>query len=324
MPWGVAAAIGGAWIAADASRSSGNKQRDAQQDGLDEQARQYDQTREDNKQYRETGYAANSRLSDLLGLSENKTADGYGSLMERFTGSDLRNDPGYKFRMQQGASALENSAAARGGLFSGAAGRALTEYGQNFASNEYQNAYNRDRGDKERFFNQLSGISGTGQIATRDVNAAGQHYANQFANAQIGMANAQGASGMAQANAFTDGLNQVGAWGQRNAFGGTGGTGTSGGMGGFGGFSAFDSSPGGGIDPYGYLGGASTAGDYSDARLKTDIRRVGMTDEGQAIYVYRYIAGGPYRMGVMAQETDPSAVMEDENGFMLVDYSKVV
>lgn len=53
--------------------------------------------------------------------------------------NDYQKSPGYDFRMQQGQKALENSAAARGTLFSGATGKALTEYGQNFGSNEYQN-----------------------------------------------------------------------------------------------------------------------------------------------------------------------------------------
>ncbi len=53
--------------------------------------------------------------------------------------NDYQQSPGYDFRMQQGQKALENSAAAKGTLFSGATGKALQEYGQNFGSNEYQN-----------------------------------------------------------------------------------------------------------------------------------------------------------------------------------------
>lgn len=49
----------------------------------------------------------------------------------------VTSDPSYKWRLNQGTEALENSAAARGGLLSGNTGRALVEYGQNAASQEY-------------------------------------------------------------------------------------------------------------------------------------------------------------------------------------------
>lgn len=45
--------------------------------------------------------------------------------------------PGYGFRIEEGTKALDRSAAARGGLFSGAQGKAVTRFGQNIASDEY-------------------------------------------------------------------------------------------------------------------------------------------------------------------------------------------
>lgn len=55
----------------------------------------------------------------------------------------LQTDPGYAFRLAEGQKALERSAAARGGLLSGATGKALTRYGQEAGSQEFTNAYNR-------------------------------------------------------------------------------------------------------------------------------------------------------------------------------------
>lgn len=55
----------------------------------------------------------------------------------------ITSDPSYQWRLKQGTEALENSAAARGGLLSGNTGRALTDYAQNTASKEYQNEFNR-------------------------------------------------------------------------------------------------------------------------------------------------------------------------------------
>lgn len=78
------------------------------------------------------------------------------------------------------------------------------------------------------------------------------------------------------------------------------------------------------------LGAAGQAGGFgalfSDRRLKTDIRRVGQTDGGVPIYVYRYGNMGPFLMGVMADEIEainPEAVIEHVSGFKMVDYSEV-
>lgn len=74
------------------------------------------------------------------------------------------------------------------------------------------------------------------------------------------------------------------------------------------------------------LGAAGNAGGFaalfSDARLKTDVQRVGTTDGGVPIYTYRYVWGGPVQMGVMAQDV-PEAALEDPSGFLKVDYSRV-
>jgi hypothetical protein len=66
----------------------------------------------------------------------------------------------------------------------------------------------------------------------------------------------------------------------------------------------------------------------SDRRLKTDIERVGTLDSGLAVYRYRYKAGGPFVVGVMADEVadhSPGAYLKGGagNGFDAVDYSKL-
>lgn len=55
----------------------------------------------------------------------------------------VTDDPSYKWRLGQGTEALENSAAARGGLLSGNTGKALQDYGQNAASQEYGAQFGR-------------------------------------------------------------------------------------------------------------------------------------------------------------------------------------
>jgi hypothetical protein len=58
----------------------------------------------------------------------------------------LNDDPGYAFRMQEGMKAINASAAAKGGLQSGAALKAAQQYGQGLASQEYGQSYNRALG----------------------------------------------------------------------------------------------------------------------------------------------------------------------------------
>lgn len=65
----------------------------------------------------------------------------------------------------------------------------------------------------------------------------------------------------------------------------------------------------------------------SDRRLKTDVERVGKTHDGQPIYAYRYRAGGPMQLGLMAQDVEkkhPGAVIDTPSGFKAVDYRKAL
>lgn len=62
---------------------------------------------------------------------------------------------------------------------------------------------------------------------------------------------------------------------------------------------------------------------FSDARLKTDVSRVGQTDGGLPIYTFRYGGEGPYFMGPMAQEVaeaQPDALGPEIDGYMTVRY----
>lgn len=101
--------------------------------------------------------------------------------------------PGYEFRRSEGLRGLENSAAARGGAFSGNALRALTEFNSGLASQEFGN-----------YVNQLAGIAGVGQTATNQVSAYGQNAANM-----------QGQNALAAGNARASGIeNQGNIYGQ--------------------------------------------------------------------------------------------------------------
>ena len=75
---------------------------------------------------------------------------------------------------------------------------------------------------------------------------------------------------------------------------------------------------------YGMLGqfGMSVFSKYSDIRLKTDIKLIGISEMGINMYSFKYNGSEDIYQGVMAQEV-PWATTQDKNGFYMVDYSKV-
>lgn len=66
-------------------------------------------------------------------------------------------------------------------------------------------------------------------------------------------------------------------------------------------------------------------GMFSDRRLKSHIKRVGMLDNGLPVYSYR-MGNGPVQIGVMADEVEmvrPDAIIDHPSGFLMVDYGRV-
>jgi hypothetical protein len=196
---------------ADAATQAANTQAASNQYAADLQKQMFEKQIELQEPFRQGGLAGQNRLLELLGLGGKAGAPGYGkyataefggvkgfdpaSLMQGFTAKDFQADPGYAFRMSEGMKALERSAAARGGLLSGATLRGTQRYGQDLASQEYQNAFNRFQANR----------------ATQ-----GQEYGNAFSRFQAERANTlnpfQSLAGVAQSSANTVGQ-QAGAYG---------------------------------------------------------------------------------------------------------------
>lgn len=112
--------------------------------------------------YNEIGLGAQKQLSENLSAG--------------FNPGDLTKDPGYQFRLQQGLDAQNASLAAQGLSQSGGALKAAQEYGQNFAANEYSNAYDRWLAQNS----QLGGVGNQGlQTAAATGNTLGNYYQQQ-------------------------------------------------------------------------------------------------------------------------------------------------
>lgn len=289
-----------AQVQANAANNASAEQLQAAQLAANTQLDIYGQTKSTLAPFVGAGTGALSQLSSLLGLNGGGSA---GAM------STLQNLPGYQFSLQQGGQALDRSAASRGLLLSGAQLKDSQQFGQGLAQSQYFN-----------YLSPLQGLINTGENAGAMTGNAGSAAGSGAASAYLGGANSAAASQLAGAQSTASGI-----VGSNNALS----TGLSSGLqNALLGYQLQQPNMGnfnlGSLDPstMSFLGGSIP----SDVRLKTDIKRVGSTLEGLPVYTYRYKAGGPMQMGVMAQDvekTRPSAVKTHSSGFKMVDYSQI-
>lgn len=202
---GIATAIAvSAVVGAVAAKKASKTQGAAADTANSEIAREYDQTRTDYAPFREAGVSVLPQLTE--GLKPG------GDFNRDFTIADFyaNQDPGYQFRMDEGAKATERGAAARGGLYSGAEGKALQRYGQDYASGEYSNAYSRFNNDRTTRFNRLSALAGTAQTATKDLAQLGAQSTGQIAENTLQKGNSQASGYVGASNAVTGGAQTLG------------------------------------------------------------------------------------------------------------------
>lgn len=220
MPWGYAAVavgtIAAGSMSADAAGNAADAQAQSAADQVAEQRRQYDQTRADQAPFMQTGVAGNAKLANLLGVGGDSTNGDYGSLLKKFSSSDLANDPvynsGLQFGLNQGTGAINQRALQSGGYDSGATLKALTQYANDYGSTKANDSFNRYNTDQSNVYNRLAGISGAGQTATNQVQAAGTNMANQVSSALGSAGNARSAGIIGGANAWgstASGLNSI-------------------------------------------------------------------------------------------------------------------
>ena len=146
------------------------------------QEKMYDETRNDLAPWRAAGETALDQLN---------TFDTNNPNFQFNTTPGTEIDPSYSFRLKEGMSALQNSAAARGNLLSGNTMKGISDYGQESASQEYNNAFNRYQTQRGTKLNRLQSLAGVGQTAVQQSQQAGQNYASGAGNAMVGGANAQ-------------------------------------------------------------------------------------------------------------------------------------
>jgi hypothetical protein len=181
MAWGftavAAATVVGAAIQSDAASKAARSQGNAARDANATQLAIYNQQRADNEPFRQAGIGALDELKNNTFMN------------------NWQQDPGYQFRMQEGQKALEAAAAARGLNNSGSTLKALTRYGQDYSTGEYNNIYNRN-------MSRINSLLGLGSSANAQNNQNSTNYGNNVSSNQIAAGNAQAAGQIAQGNAW--------------------------------------------------------------------------------------------------------------------------
>jgi hypothetical protein len=193
----------GAGAGAYGSSQAARAQKSAADRAANTQREMFERQVELQAPFREAGLTAQNRLMTLLGLEGGEAgAADYGRYARDFGMSDFQADPGYGFRMSEGMKALERSAAARGGLLSGTTLKGVQRFGQDLASQEYQNAFNRYYAARNAQLNPLQGILGQGQSSTNVLTGAAGEAGRGIGAAQMG-------AGAARASGYVGGVNAL-------------------------------------------------------------------------------------------------------------------
>lgn len=194
MAWMIPAAIvGSSLLGSSAAESAASTQAAAADRSAQLQKEMFDKQVQLAEPWRKAGEQA---LNKLIPLTDYQT----------FGMDQFQADPGYAFRLSEGQKALERSAAARGGLLSGATGKALTRYGQEMGSQEFTNAFNRYQAERQARLAPLQSLAGVGQTTATQLGQAGQQMAANVGEAIGAGAQARASGYTGAANALTGGL----------------------------------------------------------------------------------------------------------------------
>ena len=209
---GVATAIvASAVIGGVSANKAASTQASAAAKATNAQERMFERQVELQEPFREAGLEGQNRLLSLLGLGKDQSAADFGKYASaEFTPEQFSKyqDPGYAFRMSEGIKALDRSAAARGNLMSGAQLKGINQYGQDLASQEYQNAYNRFQTSRTNTLNPFASLAGVAQSSANTLGTAAGQLGSQIGSNIIGAGNAMAAGQVGTANAIGGAVGQ--------------------------------------------------------------------------------------------------------------------
>jgi hypothetical protein len=224
---GESAAQKAARLQAAAGKAAASGQQVAGTQAADAQRAQLGSERTTAQPYLNVGGVGANALSSSLAPGGDLSSR-WTSTFSAPTAAQAEATPGYQFQLQQGLNALQNSAAARGGLLSTGTAKNLNNYAQGVASTNYQNTYNNalqayntnfstNEQSQNDLFNRLYSTTGLGANTAANLNSTSAGTTNALAsgimgNAQLvgndimGVGNAQAAGTIGGSNALVGGI----------------------------------------------------------------------------------------------------------------------
>ena len=133
-----------------------------------------------------------------------------GDLVRPFSLKDFTADPGQEYRTRMGLDAITKSRVAQGLGQSGKTYQDLMRAGQEYASQEYQNAYNRYGSDQATRRNALASLTGFAPTASSAIRSSDMAYGGNATNLASNTANAMAGAGATRASAYGNALAGIG------------------------------------------------------------------------------------------------------------------
>ena len=197
--------IGSALIGSSAASDAANAQIQAANTASQTELSMFNQTQANEKPFMTAGQNSLAALMQGLGLSSGSNgAVANGSLTAPF---NYQASPGYAYQLQQGQQAVQNSAAARGGLNSGNTDMALQANAVGLAGQDYYTGLAANQAQQQQQYNMLQTLAGSGQNAAANLGALGSQTAQSIGSNTLAAGNASAAGSVAQGNALAGLLN---------------------------------------------------------------------------------------------------------------------
>lgn len=211
------ASLLGSYMSSNASSDAAQTQANSAAQANALQQQMYNQNVQRLSPWTTAGGAALGNLQGLMGSNGMN-----GALTTPFSATQFQQSPGYQWQLQQGLNAVQNSAAARGGLGGGNTLKSLMTYGQGLANQDYQQALQNYQNWQQQVYGMNAGLANSGENAAGMTAGLGANAATQMGSNTIGAGNALAAGRIGGANAWNAALGNIGQLGMYAAMSRTG------------------------------------------------------------------------------------------------------